>query len=57
MEDILSNGRKMTELGTTEQVGKATMLISCLVVKIDADGLLIDTRESDVDEQGKVVCG
>lgn len=57
LEHILSNQRKMIELETTEPVGKAKTLMSCLVVKINADRLLIDTRESDVDKKGTVVYG
>ena len=48
LDDILHNGRKMMKLETVVQAGDARTLMDCLVMKIDADGLLIDTRESGV---------
>ena len=57
LDDILHNGRNMVTLETIVHVGEARTLINCLVMKIDADGLLIDTRESEEDENGKVVYG
>ena len=57
LDDILHNGRNMTKLDTMVPAGDARTLMHCLVMKIDADGLLIDTRESGEDEAGKVVCG
>ena len=39
------------------QAGDARALMDCLVMKVDADGLLIDTRESGEDEAGRVVYG
>ena len=57
LDDILHNGRNMVTLETIVHVGEARTLMDCLVMKIDADGLLIDTRESEEDENGKVVYG
>ena len=47
----------MLKLGTMEQVGDINTLIDCLVMKIDTDGLLLDTRESEEDEAGRVIYG
>ena len=57
LDDILHNGRNMTKLETMVPAGDARTLMDCLVIKIDADGLLIDTKESGEDEAGKVVYG
>ena len=57
LNDILHNGRNMMKLEAMAQAGELWTLMDCLVMKIDADGLLIDTRESGEDEAGKVVYG
>ena len=57
LDDILHNGRNMIRLEPMAQVGDARTLMDYLIIKIDADGLLIDTRESGEDEAGKVVYG
>ena len=57
LDDILHNGRNMMKLEAMVQMGDARALMDCLVMKVDADGLLIDTRESGEDEAGKVVYG
>ena len=57
LDDILYNGRNMVKLEAMVHMGEARMLMDCLVMNIDADRLLIDTRESGEDETGKVVYG
>ena len=57
LDDILYNSRNMVKLEAMVHVGDARTLMDCLVMKIDTDGLLIDTRESGEDETGKVVYG
>ena len=57
LNDILHNGRNMVKLEAMAHAGEARTLMDCLVMKIDADGLLIDTKESGEDETGKVVYG
>ena len=57
LDDILYNGRNIVKLQTMVQVGEAQTLMDCLVLKVDADGLLIDTRESEEDEAGRVIYG
>ena len=55
--DILYNGRHMMKLEAMAQAEDARALMDCLVLKIDMDGVLLDTRESGEDEAGKVVYG
>ena len=57
LDDILHNVRNMVKLETMAHAGEARTLMDCLVMKIDADGLLIDTREAGEDEAGKAVYG
>ena len=55
LDDILHNRRNMMKMEAMAHVGEARTLKDCLVMKIDVDGLLIDTREAGEDEAGKVV--
>ena len=57
LDDILHNGRNMMKLEAMAHVGEARTLMDYLVMNIDADGLLVDTREAGEDEAGKVVYG
>ena len=57
LNNILYNGRNMMKLKAMVQAGDALALMDCLVMKIDTDGLLIDTKESGEDEAGRVVYG
>ena len=45
------------KLEAMAHAGDARTLMDCLVMKIDADGLMIDTRESREYEARKVVYG
>ena len=55
LNDILHNARNMVKLETMAGVGDARTLMDCLVMKIDVDGLLIDTRGYEEDETGRFV--
>lgn len=57
LNDMLHNDRNMLKLAAMVQVGDARTLMDCLVMKIHADGLLIDTRESKEDKVGNLVYG
>ena len=57
LNNILYNGRNMMKLKAMVQAGDARALMDCLVMKIDIDGLLIDTKESGEDKAGRVVYG
>ena len=52
---MLHNGRNMLKLGTMKQVGDVRTMMDCLIMKIDPDGLLLDTSESEEDEAGRVI--
>ena len=57
LNDILHNGRNIVKLETMGQGGEARTLMDCLVMKVDADGLLINTRESEEDEDEGITYG
>ena len=57
LEDMVWNRRNKVKLVTMEHVRNVKMVIDCLVMKVDADGLLLDTGESKKDENGKLIYG